>query len=511
VTEALPKPRRKTNGKAPTPAAKPNGKHEAAKATAGKAEAKAATTDVDQPSTQVRKKSYRFNQGSHVELGKALLYHLEAIDDGKLKAAVFDEGSLHAYDVARGVWGRIDEVHAGKIIQGLDGAPAGGRNLKLKESDIRGALSCARREANIDGFFASAPAGLTFRNKLIQATKDGGVEQRPLSPDNRARFAYDFDYVDDDPVRFLGALRGMFRPDADAEAKIQLVTEFAGVCLLGAATRLQRWVLLKGGGDDGKSTLVDMLRAAMPEGATCSIKPEKLEDEYDRADLAGKLLNTVTEVKQREVLDSETLKAVTAGDQMRGRRIRESPIDFKPRAGHLFAANGYPKFSDSSHGFWRRPIVVTFNRRFTDDPEKEVGLAEVVITAERQRIVCFLVRAGSRAIARGWYLEPKSHAAAIREWRGETDAVYEFVEDCLIRVEGKPSGMNGWTEPTVLHKAFLIWANETGHREMSSTAFGRRLGELGYAEHRTKHARLRPLRVRRQGEVKRDDGSSASN
>jgi P4 family phage/plasmid primase-like protien len=464
------------------------------------------------PTTGVRPRPFRFSRGSHVELARALLQQLESVADGKLKRPVYDEGSLYAYDVKQGIWARVGEIEAGKIVQSFDGSIVGKTALKLKESDIRGAMACARREAYVEGFFAAAPAGLTFKDVLVTAKSDGSVERLPHASDNLSRFAYDFDYTEEEPTQFLNALKGMFKPDKDADEKIQLLTEFAGVCLLGAATKLQRWILLKGGGDDGKSTLIDMIRSAMPTGSTCSIKPEKLEDEYDRADLAGKLLNTVTEVKQREVLDAETLKAVTAGDAMRGRHIREAPIDFKPRAGHIFAANGYPKFSDSSHGFWRRPIVITFNHRFTDDPAREVGLAERILSVERAEIVCWLVRHGAQALARGYYFEPKSHKRAIIEWRGETDAVFEFVEEKLF-VTKKPTASiaNDWSRPNDIYLAFLEWANKTGHKEMSSTAFGRRLTELGYAEGRAGGQRFRPLRLLRPGEVKRDDGNLAEN
>jgi len=459
-----------------------------------------------------RPKSFRFTLGSHVELGRALLQQLEVTVGGKLRSAIYDEGSLYVYDLKRGIWRSVNEVEAGKIVQGFDGRPAQGRPIKLKESDVRGAMSCARRESAHEGFFASAPAGLVFKDSLVGVTPDGKVHKTPHSSDNRARFAYDFEYTDKEPKRFLKALVGMFRPDADAAEKIQLVGEFAGACLLGVATRFQRWVLLKGGGDDGKSTLIDMIGGAMPEGAVCSIKPEDLEDEYDRADLAGKLLNTVTEVRQRDILGAETLKAVTAGDRMRGRHIHQSPIDFRPRAGHLFAANGYPKFSDSSHGFWRRPVVVTFNRRFTGDPERKVGLSEEILAAERPEIVCWFLRAGAEAIARGAYIEPKSHAAAIAEWRGETDAVFEFVEERLVLSNQKKASIsNGWSPPGTLYEAFCAWTRDTGHREMSSTAFGRRLTELGFAEIRTNGVRYRPLRVLRNGEVKTLDGTAASN
>jgi P4 family phage/plasmid primase-like protien len=463
------------------------------------------------PTNPNRRRVYNFSSESHVELGKALISQLEVAVDGKLKSPVYDEGSLHTYDPKTGVWRRVGEVESGKIVQSFDGQQVGKKSLKIKESDVRGALACARRETAHEGFFSNAAPGLVFKNVLVSVGKSG-ITTHAHGADHRARHSYDFDYTEAEPTRFLTALRGMFKPDDDKEEKIQLVGEFAGASLLGAATSLQRWVLLKGGGDDGKSTLIDMIRAAMPIGSTCSIKPEDLEDEYHRADLAGKLLNTVTEVKQREVLDAETLKGVTAGDEMRGRKIREAPIDFKPRAGHIFAANGFPKFSDSSHGFWRRPIVIMFNRRFTGDPEREVGLAERIVASERAEIVCWLVRQGAAAIARGAYVEPKSHADAIKEWRGETDAVFEFVAECLVVSKNKKATLfTGWSHPSDLYVRFCQWAQKTGHREMSSTAFGRRLTELGYLETKSNGTRYRPLRVMQKDETKNADGTSAEN
>jgi P4 family phage/plasmid primase-like protien len=454
--------------------------------------------------TPPRRRVYNFTSESHVELGKALNQQLEVVVEGKLKQPIYDEGSLHTYDVERGIWRRVGEVESGRIVQSFDGHQVGRKCLKIKESDVRGALACARREVAHEGFFGNAQPGLVFTNTLVAVGPEGLIK-KPHGSENRARFAYDFDYTEKEPELFLKALRGMFKPDDDAEEKIRLVGEFAGASLLGAATKLQRWVLLKGGGDDGKSTLIDMIRAAFPVGSTCSIKPEDLEDEYHRADLAGKLLNTVTEVKQRDILDAETLKGVTAGDEMRGRKIREAPIDFKPRAGHIFAANGFPRFSDSSHGFWRRPVVIMFNRRFTGDPEREVGLAERIMAQERPEVVCWLVRQGAAAIARGAYQEPKSHTPAIVEWRGETDAVFEFIEERAVISRFKSaSAVNGWSLPASLYQSFLNWAEVTGHAKMSSTSFGRRLTELGHLEGRSNGVRWRPLRVLRSGEVKRD-------
>jgi P4 family phage/plasmid primase-like protien len=456
------------------------------------------------PVTGVRKKFYRFRHASHVELAKALVSQLEVIHEARVWAPVYDEGALHCYSPKIGIWERVGDVIAGKLVQAFDGDAVGQSRLKLKDKDILGALSCARREVWRDGFFSTAPPGLVFKDTHISIV-DGVIKKSPHSTDNRARFAYDFEYVEDEPVAFLKAIRGMFKPDTDIEEKVRFIGEFAGVSLLGSATRLQRWVLLKGLGDDGKSTLIEMIRGAMPKGSTCSIKPEELENEYNRADLAGKLLNTVTEVRQRDVLDAETLKAVVAGDVMRGREIRQSPIDFHPKAGHIMAANGYPRFSDASHGFWRRPVVVTFNRRFTGDPERTVGLAEIILAQERPRIVCWLIRQGAIALGRGAFIEPTSHYRAVSEWRGETDAVYEYVEAVLMVADDltKVAPLSGWTSSGKLYERFIEWAGATGHKGMSTTAFGRRLTELGHPWGKDRFGNhLRPLRIKRPGEKK---------
>ena len=95
------------------------------------------------PSTQPAPRAFRFRRGSHVELAHALLQKLEVVVDKKLRTPVFDEGSLYAYDLAKGIWTRVDEVRAGKIVQSFDAQSP----IKLKDSDIRGALSCARAGA----------------------------------------------------------------------------------------------------------------------------------------------------------------------------------------------------------------------------------------------------------------------------------------------------------------------------------------------------------------------------
>lgn len=452
------------------------------------------------------KSPYRLKGKGHIQYAKALQHEFSVNLDGKVIAPVYDEGAFYRYDPV-GIWARISEEELARTLERYDRTPFGKHVIHLKAADLKGALWCLRGLAWSREFFTGTSPGLPFRDAFVYVTGEGEIGFRDHSPEHLVRFAYDFPYTEEEPALLLDALRGMFKPDDDGPEKVQLVGEFAGVCLLGAATRLQQWLLLKGPGEDGKSTLLELITGCFPTGSTCSIRPERLENEYDRADLCGKLLNTVSEVNQREVLDSVTLKAITTGDKMRGRPIREKPIEFKPIAGHILASNEYPRFADSSHGFWRRPLVLTFNRRFTGDPARVLGLAEKVLATERPQMVSWLIRTGAKALARGAYTIPASHPQAIDDWRAETDPIYEFVKDRLSVTLKRPvTRENGWTPIADLYGGLTEWAEKRGFRAPSMNAFGRRLNALGHLEGKVNGKRYRPLRLLKDSETNEKDG-----
>lgn len=169
-------------------------------------------------------------------------------------------------------------------------------------------------------------------------------------------------------------------------ARTPATYRFFGACILGIAPRYQRACLATGEGENGKSTLADIVIACMPAGTTSAIAPQDWGQEYRRAMLVGKHLNAVGELPEREIIASESFKAIVTGDPIVGRVIRESPIIFRPRAGHYFAANRLPGTSDQSEGFWRRLIVLTFNGSFEGDPTRDPEMGAKVM-AERPTIV----------------------------------------------------------------------------------------------------------------------------
>lgn len=167
----------------------------------------------------------------------------------------------------------------------------------------------------------------------------------------------------------------------------------------------------------------------MPDGSTCAIAPQVFEQEYRRAMLAGKRLNFVSELPEAEILASESFKSIVDGSLITARHIREAPFQFCPVAGHYDAANKLPGTNDTTHAFFRRFMIVGFNRNFQDDPTRDPLIAKKIIAAELPAIVGWVPDGAARLIAAGKYTIPASHFEAMAAWRRGADQVAQFVAE----------------------------------------------------------------------------------
>jgi putative DNA primase/helicase len=345
------------------------------------------------------------------------------------------------------------------------------------------------------GFFAGAPPGIVFADAFVEVTASGCM-QRSHSADHRARFAYPFAFMPNVvPALFVGFLADVFRDDADASDKARLLQEYLGVSLLGIAARYQRALVLFGPGANGKSVLTAIAEASMPPGACCAIPPQDWANEYRLAMLAGKRLNVVAELPEADIMGAEAFKSVISGDPMTGRHIRQAPFTLRPVAGHIFAGNRLPGTNDQTHGFWRRFLVVSFNRTFALH-EQTPKLAENLIATELPSIVSWCLEGAARVLAQGSYTIPASSAAAIEKWRKHADQVRAFIDEWTTTLP-LDAEMRAWTKASDVYRAYRAWASENGHRPLASNTFGQRMDAIKLGSAHTENGNKYPVRIER--------------
>ena len=58
----------------------------------------------------------------------------------------------------------------------------------------------------------------------------------------------------------------------------------------------ERFMLLIGGGANGKTVLLKVVEALVGSDMVCAVQPSQLDNRFQRGHMAGKLVNLVTEI-----------------------------------------------------------------------------------------------------------------------------------------------------------------------------------------------------------------------
>lgn len=130
-------------------------------------------------------------------------------------------------------------------------------------------------------------------------------------------------------------------------------------------------VLLEGEGQNGKGTVIVMIRNVVGSENTSSVDLGAFGSDFGLEDLIGKQVNLSDESDTEDFLKrSAKLKQITSLDPVQINRKGKSVIMYTPRIFLVFSLNKLPLFGDKSTAMYDRLYRVPFNQRFTDDGMK---------------------------------------------------------------------------------------------------------------------------------------------
>lgn len=130
-------------------------------------------------------------------------------------------------------------------------------------------------------------------------------------------------------------------------------------------TSIQKAILLLGDGANGKSTYLRGVLAFIGKHNTAAVSLHKLEnDRFSAARLIGKLANICPDLPSTDLTSTSIFKAITGGDSLMAEYKFKDSFEIVPHARLVFSANHPPKSQDASPAFFRRWLVVPFQRTF---------------------------------------------------------------------------------------------------------------------------------------------------
>lgn len=271
--------------------------------------------------------------------------------------------------------------------------------------------------------------------------------------------------------RFLAYLNGVFQPDADKAEKIAFVQQWLGYLLV-PDTSMQKMLWLVGAGANGKSVLLAVVNALVGEANISHAMLDTFHQSHVRAELDGKLVNIAGEMAADSMIDDGYVKAIVAGDTIEASRKYKPSKSFRPFVRLMAATNNLPRTNDLTHGFFRRTIILSFNRKFADHEQNPNLLNELL--EELPGILAWAVDGLRTLRQQGRFTIPASSDAALEQYRAEANPVQLFADECLT---ASPTGR---ATPRDLRAVYAEWCRQYGFIPRNVSTFGQALGALGF-------------------------------
>ena len=220
---------------------------------------------------------------------------------------------------------------------------------------------------------------------------------------------------------------------------------------------MQKYFIHFGKGSNGKSLFLEHLKGIIGNYSVESIH-NLAENRFRIANLEGKLLNIYPDIEFHELQRGHgVIKALSEGASIPAERKNQDSYEFKNGAKLMFSANAFPSTKDQSDGWFRRPIIIQWNRQFKD-ASKDSTLLDRLINdkAGNAKLLGLLVRIREKLYARGQFRYEVSTAKTRQIWNDNSNPVEQF-ERLYIRAIADHQ-----TSKREVHEAYEVFCQDKG-------------------------------------------------
>lgn len=251
----------------------------------------------------------------------------------------------------------------------------------------------------------------------------------------------------------------------DDERKMMLLQEIAGYVLY-ADNSLQKCFFLIGDGANGKSVYLDVLGDVFGAENVSNVEMSGLVEPFQRIHLLTSIVNISTETRSDVKGAESVFKQIVVGDTINGCYKNKDFLTFKPRTKLIIASNEYFKSRDTTTGFLRRICFVSFNARFTDDPDQGEFKADKDLPLKLKRFLPAIFNWAYQ----GYKILSDAKAFTVTDDQQELMAGFMRVSNPLVAYLDEMK-ITGRVSRERLYKDYAEWCKDAGHEAMSRTKF----------------------------------------
>jgi putative DNA primase/helicase len=247
--------------------------------------------------------------------------------------------------------------------------------------------------------------------------------------------------------------------------------------------------MLVGEGSNGKSTLIKTLITLLGK-ENCSNRSlqELTSDRFAKADLNNKMANFFLDLPAKKILDSGDFKILVSGDRISAQKKHQQPFAFENHAKLVFSANQIPEVEDKSYAYYRRWVIIPFNRTFEGE-EKDEHLIDKLTTEQELSGILNLALKGLRKLYSERGFKDIDISEIRRQYETGASRIKSFIDQKCILGSGNESL---FVESTRLREAYRKYCREQGTSFFDEKRFGEELKTLGVAHRQKREGGKRP-------------------
>jgi putative DNA primase/helicase len=305
---------------------------------------------------------------------------------------------------------------------------------------------------------------------------------RPPSAVDFLTYQLPFNYDPEASAPLFMQYLDQVQPDKERQAVLQ---EYLGYVFTSPKNlKLEKVLLLIGGGANGKSVFIEVVNALLGRENVSSYSLQTLTEAngYTRAQLATKLLNCVSEISGR--IGTNDFKLLASGEPIEARHIYGSPFVMENYAKLLFATNELPKEVEQTNGFFRRWLIVPFDVTIPE-AQQDKELPRKIIEAELSGVFNWVLEGLRRLLINKRFTECEAVNKKLEEFKHESDSVAMFIQE-----EGYAKCALEFTALKDVFAIYREYCNYSNFRPCSIKTFGERLRNSGFEMERKNYGQV---------------------
>ena len=309
---------------------------------------------------------------------------------------------------------------------------------------------------------------INLRNGTLHFTEDE-IELKPF--DKRDGLAYQLHY-DYDPSATAPLFKSFINRVLPNGAVRKLVFQNLGYIFL-PKMNLERIMFFFGGGANGKSVLLNIIKALVGKEQCCEFSLEEItKEKYTRAQLGNHILNVCSEISAR--LRTDIFKKLVSREPLSARHPYGRPFDVKEYATSIFAMNELPSDVETTDAFFRRPLIIPFDVRIPNE-EQDKNLARKIIANEMSGVLNFVVAGAKLLLREGDFDVPPEVENACKKFQHESDSIRIFLDENKYR-----PGVDEHILLRDMYESYKEHCKADRLSPVSKPKFSERLRKLGY-------------------------------